>query len=155
MGKCDHDSGPNIVGEFEQRDERGVEKLAHLLRDELRRNGSNDAPLSVAVPAGNARVVTAAVSVPVPSAVAIQRRPAASSARRQTALQKRCIWPPVVRGMKARPHHKQLQSAIARHLALKPSVRQTAHCLAAAEIAGTDEPIDLRQQLRGNPDVQR
>ena len=101
MGECDLDGGPNIVGEFEQRDERGVEKLAHLLRDELRRNGSNDAPLSVAVPAGNARVVTAAVSVPVPSAVAIQRRPAASSARQQMALQKRCIWPPVVRGIKA------------------------------------------------------
>jgi len=34
MGECDLDGGPNIVGEFEQRDERGVEKLAHLLRDD-------------------------------------------------------------------------------------------------------------------------
>jgi hypothetical protein len=47
------------------------------------------------------------VSAPEARAAAIQRRPAASKARRHPGRQKRCGLPPVARGVKARPHQRQ------------------------------------------------
>ena len=44
---------------------------------------------------------------PDASAPAIQRRPAASSARRQAGRQNRCALPPSLRGSKRLPHHRQ------------------------------------------------
>jgi hypothetical protein len=68
-------------------------------------------------PGSNARVAAepfrsaSTVSVPPSIASATQRRPAASSSRRQSGRQKVCVLPPR-RGTNGEPHHRQMPASL-------------------------------------------
>jgi len=60
------------------------------------------------------------VSAPEVRATAIQRRPAASKARRHRGRQKRCVLPPVARGVKPLPHQRQVPKVEFSAIAIRP-----------------------------------